>query len=238
MYIYAQIVEKRDYYTDTPPADFGKVKLRLERATGDRCLIMPFEETNMKAVKELKPRAVIISGFGKKTETFEVSSFYGLDEIFHEADIPIFGFCGGLQVMGFSYNKNLRQTERLYAEPMRELDHTTGGPYHAHKPGVYTFSASGFYPIKRLKDDPLFKDLPETMIMRCSHHCEVKKLPDGFEVLAKSEHCAIEAMKHKDRPMYGTQFHPEAYEDPFFDGRKMLENFAEIVDDFWANRKK
>jgi len=238
MYIFIHVLTEDEYYTDTPNASFAKTKLRLEKASGERCLIAPFEEVNMRVINELKPRAVLVSGIGRKMKTFDVSSFYGLDEIYHEADLPILGFCGGHQMIGYCFNKNLRQTERLYAEPMKELDHATGGPYHSHEPGVYTFSASGFYPIKKLKNDPLFKDLPETMVMCCSHHCEIKKLPDGFEILAESEHCGIEAIKHKTRPFYGTQFHPEAYAEPFMDGRKLLENFVKIVDDFWSGKNK
>ena len=42
-------------------------------------------------------------------------------------------------------------------------------------------------------------------------------------------------MKHKEKPLYGLQFHPERYEEPFFDGKKILENFEEIVQEFWKN---
>ena len=48
------------------------------------------------------------------------------------------------------------------------------------------------------------------MMLRCAHYCEVKKLPPGFELLASSGHCRIAAVRHRDRPLYGTQFHPEA----------------------------
>ena len=236
MYIYAVVVEGKDYYTDTLGQGYGKTKLRLEKLTGQRCLIAPFGEVNLQLIKELNPHALVISGYGQKTHTFDISSFYGLDEIIRLGDIPILGLCGGHQIIGFSLNKDIRNIERLYAEPIKVLDYGTGGPYHSHEPDVYTFVASGMYPIKRLKDDPIFNELPETMLMQCSHHCEVKKLPEGFEILAESEHCGIEAMRHKSRPIYGTQFHPEEYREPFFHGRKLLENFAAIADDFWANK--
>ena len=87
-----------------------------------------------------------------------------------------------------------------------------------------------------MKKDPLFRGLKETMVMRCAHYCEVKKLPRDFELLATGEHCRVEAMRHRDRPLWGTQFHPEAYEAPFLDGRTLLENFARIVNDFWGGR--
>ena len=98
------------------------------------------------------------------------------------------------------------------------------------------FVAEGFFPITRIKPDPLFRGLPNRMIMRCSHYCEVKKLPHSFELLASSAHSRIEAMRHQNKPLYGTQFHPEAYEAPFFHGRRLLENFANIVRDHWATR--
>ena len=99
------------------------------------------------------------------------------------------------------------------------------------------FLAEGFYHINKLRADPLFRGLPEPMVMRCSHYCEVKQLPPGFVKLATSAHCGIEAMRHDERPLYSTQFHPEAYEAPHLHGRTLLKNFAAIVDDFWQARQ-
>jgi len=76
------------------------------------------------------------------------------------------------------------------------------------------------------------------MMLRCDHYCEVKKLPPGFELLASSGHCRIAAMRHRDRPLYGTQFHPEGYDRPFFHGRTVLENFARIVREYWDGKEK
>ncbi len=42
-----------------------------------------------------------------------------------------------------------------------------------------------------------------------SHNDEVVTPPEGFQVLARSENCAVQAMRHVDREMYGVQFHPE-----------------------------
>ena len=100
------------------------------------------------------------------------------------------------------------------------------------------FVAEGFFPIRRVASDPLFAGLPRTMILRCWHYCEVKALPKGFGLLASSDHCRIEAMRHRTRPLYGTQFHPEMYEAPFFHGRRILENFAFIVDRFWKEHQR
>ena len=235
MYIFVLIVEKEPYYKDGPSPYFSKVKVRLEQASGERCLIVPFEEFNMKVVEELKPRALAISGFSNRIEDFDIGQLLGLDEVLHHADIPTIGFCGGHQLIGFSFNQNLKATDRLYDQGMKKLDNPEDGPCISVN-GLSYYYANGFFPVKKIQEDPLFEGLPETMIMPCYHRCEIKKLPDEFELLASTSHCRIEAIKHKTRPLYGTQFHPEAFEDPYWDGRKILGNFAKITDKFWANK--
>ena len=237
MYIYVVVQEQESYYADGPA---GRVKARLEQASGERCLIVPYQEFDMAVVNELRPRAIAMSGFGGHFQQRKVEWFLGMNEVLHQADLPILCFCGSHQVLGFCFNQDLTQTALLEDEPMRRISPEEDLPRRARQsPDVDLsafFIADGFYPISRVKDDPLFRGLPEVMTMRCAHYCEVKRLPPGFELLARSKHCAIEAMRHERRPLYGTQFHPEAYEAPFFDGRTLLQNFAQIVSDFWSAR--
>jgi len=42
-----------------------------------------------------------------------------------------------------------------------------------------------------------------------SHFDEVIDLPGNFQVIASSEHCAVQAFWIKDRPIWGLQIHPE-----------------------------
>lgn len=48
-------------------------------------------------------------------------------------------------------------------------------------------------------------------------------LPECLEVTAKSDDGCIMGVKHKERPIYGIQFHPESVLTP--NGMKMIENF-------------
>jgi GMP synthase (glutamine-hydrolysing) len=236
MYVFVVVQDKESYYRDGPA---GRVKVRLEQASGERCLIVPFEEFDLEAVEELQPRAVVMSGFGGHFQSRKIDSFFGMDEVFHKADLPILGICGSHQLMGFCFNRNLRKTKVLRDQPMRRMGQEEDLPRRAQGDPKYDLSghfvADGFFPIKRVRPDPLFAGLPERMMMRCSHYCEVKKLPRGFLHLATSGHCRIEAMRHATRPVYGVQFHPEAYDAPFLHGRKLLENFARIVDTYWQS---
>jgi GMP synthase (glutamine-hydrolysing) len=72
-------------------------------------------------------------------------------------------------------------------------------------------------------EDALFKGVPKTFRAWVSHFDEAKELPKGFIKLAHSETCGIEAMRHKDRPIFSVQFHPEVWHTEH--GEDILRNF-------------
>ncbi|MGD0994267.1 MAG: gamma-glutamyl-gamma-aminobutyrate hydrolase family protein [Candidatus Bathyarchaeia archaeon] len=54
----------------------------------------------------------------------------------------------------------------------------------------------------------------------------------GFLLLADSASCEVEAVKHKSKPFYGVQFHPERIankKETHFEGHKVIENFYRSV---------
>jgi len=239
VYIFVVVQEKDDYLKQ--PAG-GQYKARLEEASGERCLVVPYQEFSMKMVRELSPRAIAMSGFGSHFQARKVKWFLGMDEVLHQADLPMICFCGSHQLLGMSFNRNLKRVKLLRDQPMRKLGPGDDVVRHARlssyvKDYESYFLASGYFLIRQVRADPLFAGLPKTMTMRCAHYCEVKKLPRDFVLLASSSHCRIEAMRHKTRPLYGTQFHPEAWEEPFSQGKKLLANFAKIVERFWRARR-
>ena len=52
-------------------------------------------------------------------------------------------------------------------------------------------------------------------------------LPDGLEIIAKTQDGEIMAVKHKDYPVVGLQFHPESIYTEH--GKRMIENFVNGV---------
>ena len=183
----------------------------------------------MRVVSELKPRAIVMSGFGRHFKDRKVKCFFGMDEVLHKANVPMLCICGSHQLAGFSFSSNLKKVKALKDQPMRKIGSGEDLPRKAQGGPKYDLSgffvAEGFFPIKRVKKDPIFAGLPQNMIMRCSHYCEVKRLPAEFILLARSEHCGIEAMRHRERPVYGTQFHAENWEEPYLHGRQIISNF-------------
>ena len=57
-----------------------------------------------------------------------------------------------------------------------------------------------------------------------SHGDSVKKIPTGFEVIAKTKSAPYAAIADEKRKIYGVQFHPEVVHS--VDGKKMIENFV------------
>ena len=78
------------------------------------------------------------------------------------------------------------------------------------------------------KEDEIFNGVPEKSIVWLSHNDEVTQLPDSFKLLASSENCKIQAMKHKNKPIYGLQFHPEVEHTEY--GEKIFRNFVKICE--------
>jgi len=74
-------------------------------------------------------------------------------------------------------------------------------------------------------DKPLgvLKGLAKREKVWMSHSDTVSALPKEFEVLAHTENSPVAAFKHKEKPIYGLQWHPEVVHTK--NGMKMLRNF-------------
>lgn len=72
------------------------------------------------------------------------------------------------------------------------------------------------YTIKKIKvtitkpDDPIFSGLEANeLFLTRRHHYHVSEIPPDFICLAESDITPNEIIKHKDKPIYGFQAHPE-----------------------------
>lgn len=116
-----------------------------------------------------------------------------------EIDLPILGICLGHQAMAQAY----------------------GGK-------VKTGAAGGYaaVEIEVIEENDILKGIGPRTKVWASHADEVRSLPPDFIRLARSQICEIEAMKHKTKPLYGVQWHPEVSHTER--GNDLLKNFFEV----------
>ena len=69
----------------------------------------------------------------------------------------------------------------------------------------------------------VLKGLDDREKVWMSHGDTVFSLPDEYEVLAHTENCPVAAFRHKMKPIYGLQWHPEVVHTK--KGIQMLRNF-------------
>jgi GMP synthase (glutamine-hydrolysing) len=99
------------------------------------------------------------------------------------------------------------------------MAHELGGHVRKGTKGEY-----GLALLERTKAHALFADLNGDSQVWMNHRDQVESVPDGFDVLAKTDTCAVAAMAHRDRPLMAVQFHPEVVHTP--QGHKILSNFV------------
>ncbi|MEM7453753.1 MAG: glutamine-hydrolyzing GMP synthase [Planctomycetota bacterium] len=72
-------------------------------------------------------------------------------------------------------------------------------------------------------DDPFFKEYPVESEVWMSHGDQVTSVSGDFVPLAGTSTCPLAAVKHRELPIYGIQFHPEVTHTPH--GSTLIRNF-------------
>ena len=79
--------------------------------------------------------------------------------------------------------------------------------------------------IKINTDSLIFRGLPEEVPVARYHSLAAQRdtMPDCLTIIGEDAYGEVMAVKHRDFPVYGLQFHPESILTP--DGKKMMRNF-------------
>ena len=192
-----------------------EAKLRFEELSGEPCLISHYQNISAETILETKTRAILISGNSTNWSEYDLEDLGELLKLITNYSIPIMGLCGGHQLIAMAYGGKVAA--------MRPLGPGEDDPLPHLAPGFY--KEKGFLEVEVVKKDPLFQGLSDRIVVNEAHHAEVKELPKEFELLASRDECCIQGIKHRRKPIYGTQFHPENYDDRHADGKIILQNF-------------
>ncbi len=114
-----------------------------------------------------------------------------------ELNLPILGICFGMQVVA----------------------HFFGGDIVEAKKREY-----GFAKITITKDNALIDKEIDDRVVWMSHGDRLKKLPEGFYQIAKTENSPFAAIENRQRKIWAVQFHPEVHHTE--KGKEILSNFV------------
>lgn len=117
------------------------------------------------------------------------------------AALPVLGVCLGHQAMGQAFGGEVVQA--------RSIVHGKTSPVHHNGTG-------------------LFEGLPSPVEVTRYHSLAVRRetLPDCFLIDAWTQDGEIMALRHRARPLFGVQFHPESIASAH--GKAMLRRFLDL----------
>ncbi len=142
---------------------------------------------------ELKPRGLILSG--GPASVYSPGAPHCDPRLF-DLGIPVLGICYGMQLAA----------------------HLLGGQVRA---GSTREFGRAICQIRETGD--LFAGVPSETVVWMSHGDQVQAVNGAWVPLAATETCPVAAVRHRDRPVFGLQFHPEVSHTPY--GGRILRNF-------------
>ncbi|WP_215224282.1 anthranilate synthase component II [Echinicola shivajiensis] len=119
---------------------------------------------------------------------------------YYHNKLPVLGVCLGHQCIGEFFGAKLIKGEK---------------PVHGK-----------VFRVNKVKEHPVLKGLPDSFMVTRYHSLEIKDLPEELEVVLETDRGEIMAMAHKQLPIFGIQFHPEAHLTEF--GLEIIQQWADF----------
>ncbi len=148
---------------------------------------------NLIQVKDLNPSGIILSG-GPMSVYDEGAP--KIDPGILDLGVPVLGICYGLQFISL----------------------TLGGKVEPASDREY-----GKARLKIKSNSPIFENVKKESVVWMSHGDYLESSPEGFDVIAVSDHSPVCAMSDEKKKIYGLQFHPEVMHTE--EGKKIIHNF-------------
>ena len=158
------------------------------------------DEITLDEIRSKGPKAIIISP-GPKTPSEAGISKAVIKEF--SSTLPILGVCLGHQSIGEVFGSTVVVAGNLMHGKTSDVSYT---------------------------DDPLFAGLPNPFVATRYHSLVIdpSSVSDCLSVIAHStDDNEIMAIKHKDFPLYGVQFHPESICTT--EGMTLIGNFLKLI---------
>lgn len=116
--------------------------------------------------------------------------------------IPILGVCLGHQALGLAFGAKVKRAKRILHGKVSPIYHNQGG---------------------------IFKGLPSPFLACRYHSLILEELPEELEATAHDDIGEVMGIAHRRYPIFGVQFHPEAYLTEC--GKELLQNFLQMAEE-------
>jgi para-aminobenzoate synthetase component II len=174
------------------------------REFGQEVVLRDSHALHLQEIEAMRPHGIILSPGPGRPEDAGIS----IDVVrAFASSVPILGVCLGHQVIAHAFGGKVTHGTR----PM----HGKISPVHHSEMGLFANLVNPL-PVVRY----------HSLVVRAS------TLPDDLVVDAKTSSGTVMALSHRQYPVYGVQFHPEAYAAP--DGHELFTNFCRICDRWWG----
>ena len=165
---------------------------------GNEVMVVRNDEITVEQVKDLNPKKIVISP-GPCTPNEAGISI----ELIKKSSVPILGVCLGHQAIGAAFGGNIIKAPEIFHGKLSKVEHNQKKIFN----GI---------------------DSPYSVVRYHSLIIEKDSLPNELEITGVLEDNpeVIMAIEHKEKPIYGVQFHPESIETNF--GMRLIENFLKL----------
>ena len=190
-----------------------RITYRLGDLAGDVCLLARYGDVDPGLIE--RHESVRCSSLDMAPHPRRAtSSNEGLREIIRRVDLPVFGFCSGLQFIAGA----------LSVAPVRmgRLPDGATDPHPDYEPGWIT--EFGYEPVRLVGDHPLHDGSAPPRLPSCAL---VPPAIASRRVCAagRDRSVSIQLAAHEERPLAGAQFHPEYWTTDNPDGERLIHNF-------------
>ena len=165
---------------------------------GHEVMVVRNDEITVEQVEDLNPKKIVISP-GPCTPNEAGISI----ELIKKSSVPILGVCLGHQAIGAAFGGNIIKAPEIFHGKLSKVEHNQ----------------------KKIFNEI---DSPYSVVRYHSLIIEKDSLPNELEITGVLEDNpeVIMAIEHKEKPIYGVQFHPESIETNF--GIKLIKNFLKL----------
>lgn len=162
-------------------------------------MVVRNDKITIREIKAMKPERIVLSPGPKNPDEAGICMDVVKEFL---TEVPILGICLGHQCIGQALGGTVSYAKELFHGKQSVIEHT----------GESVFTGI---------------DTPVKVARYHSLAVQTETLPDCLKIMAKTEDGEIMAMRHREYPVVGLQFHPESIYTEH--GKRMIDNFVNGV---------